>query len=68
LHLELLTVPFTLATFYEIITLVAVTGDASAGGRVICETKRMWSDYLLVDREESLPNRAPSLRRGAGSL
>jgi hypothetical protein len=35
---------------------------------VICETKRIWSQYLLVDREKSLPNLAPSLRKGAGPL
>jgi hypothetical protein len=44
-----------------------VTRDAFAGGRVICETKRIWSHYLLVDRAKSLPNLAPSLRKGAAA-
>jgi hypothetical protein len=44
------------------------TRDASDGGRVHCETKCIWSHYLLFDREKSLPNLVPSLRRGAGSL
>jgi hypothetical protein len=35
-------------------------------GRVICETKRIWSHYLLLDREETLPNLAPSFRKGPG--
>jgi hypothetical protein len=35
-----------------------------AGG--ICETKRIRSYYLLVDREKRLPNLAPSLCKGAG--
>jgi hypothetical protein len=33
---------------------------------VICETKCIWSHYLLLDREKSLPNLALSLRKGAG--
>jgi hypothetical protein len=45
-----------------------VTQDASAGGRVICETKRIWSYYLRLDREESLPNLAPSPCMRAGPL
>jgi hypothetical protein len=43
-----------------------VTQDASDGGRVICETKRIWSHYLPLDREKSLANLALSLRKGAG--
>jgi hypothetical protein len=35
---------------------------------VICETKCIWSHYLLLDREKSLPNFVPSLRKGAGPL
>jgi hypothetical protein len=37
-------------------------------GRVICETKCIWSDYLLLDRDKSLPNLVPSLRKGAGPM
>jgi hypothetical protein len=44
------------------------TRDASEGGRVICETKCIWSHYLLLDREKGLPNLVPSLRKGAGPL
>jgi hypothetical protein len=44
------------------------TRDASEGGRVICETKWIWSHYLLLDREKGLPNLVPSLRKGAGPL
>jgi hypothetical protein len=47
---------------------LTVTGDASDGGRVICETKCIWSHYLLLDWEKSLPNLALSLRKGAGPL
>jgi hypothetical protein len=32
---------------------------------VICETKCIWSHYLLLDREKRLPNLVPSLRKGA---
>jgi hypothetical protein len=35
---------------------------------VICETKCIWSHYLLLDREQSLPNLALSLRTRAGLL
>jgi hypothetical protein len=35
---------------------------------VICETKCIWSHYLLPDREKSLPKLALSLRKGAGPL
>ncbi len=35
---------------------------------MICETKRIRSHYLLVDRKKSLPNLAASLRKGAGPL
>jgi hypothetical protein len=35
---------------------------------VICETKCIWSRYLLLDREKSHANVAPSLRKGAGPL
>jgi hypothetical protein len=42
------------------------TRDASDGGRVICETKCIWSHYLLLDREKGLPNLVPLLRKGAG--
>jgi hypothetical protein len=35
---------------------------------VICETKCIWSHYLLLDREKSLPDLALSLRTGAGPL
>jgi hypothetical protein len=35
---------------------------------VICETKCIWSHYLLFDREKSLPNLVPSPRKGAGPL
>jgi hypothetical protein len=35
---------------------------------VICKTKGIWSHYLLLDREENLPNLALSLREGAGPL
>ncbi len=45
-----------------------VTRDAPARGGVICETKRIWSHYLLLDREESLPTLAPSLCKGTGPL
>jgi hypothetical protein len=44
------------------------TRHASDGGRVICETKCIWSHYLLLDREKSLSNLVPSLRKGAGPL
>jgi hypothetical protein len=43
-----------------------VTWETSAGGRVICKTKRIWSHYLLLDRKESLPNLTPSLAKGPG--
>jgi hypothetical protein len=33
---------------------------------VICETKCIWSRYLLLNCEESLPNLVPWLRRGPG--
>jgi hypothetical protein len=35
---------------------------------VICETKCIWSHYLLLDREKSLPHLVPSLRKGVGPL
>jgi hypothetical protein len=35
---------------------------------VICETKCIWSHYLLPDREKSLPDLALSLRTMAGPL
>jgi hypothetical protein len=35
---------------------------------VICETKCIWSHYLLLDREKSLPDLALSLRTRAGPL
>jgi hypothetical protein len=35
---------------------------------VICETKCIWSHYLLRDREKSLPNLVPSLSKEAGPL
>jgi hypothetical protein len=35
---------------------------------VICETKCIWSHYLLVDRKKGLPDLALSLRKGAGPL
>jgi hypothetical protein len=35
---------------------------------VICETKCIWSHYLLLDRERSLPDLALSLRTRAGPL
>jgi hypothetical protein len=35
---------------------------------VICETKCIWSRYLLLDREESLPDLALSLCTKAGPL
>jgi hypothetical protein len=35
---------------------------------VICETKCIWSHYLLLDREKSLPDLVPSLRKGVGPL
>jgi hypothetical protein len=35
---------------------------------VICETKCIWSHYLLLDWEKSLPHLVPSLRKGAGPL
>jgi hypothetical protein len=35
---------------------------------VICETKCIWSHYVLLDREKSLPNLAPSLRKRYGPL
>jgi hypothetical protein len=35
---------------------------------VICETKRIWSHCLLLDREKSLPNVTLSLRKGAEPL
>jgi hypothetical protein len=44
------------------------TRDASDGGRVICETKCIWSHYLLLDREKNLPNLVPSLRKRPGRL
>jgi hypothetical protein len=42
------------------------TRDASDGGRVICETKCIWSHYLLLDREKSLPNLVARLCKRAG--
>jgi hypothetical protein len=35
---------------------------------VICETKCIWSHYLLLDREKSLPTLALSLRTRAEPL
>jgi hypothetical protein len=35
---------------------------------VICETKCIWSHYLFLDREKSLPNLARSLRKWAEPL
>jgi hypothetical protein len=35
---------------------------------VICETKCIWSHYLLLDRKKSLPDLALSLRTKAGPL
>jgi hypothetical protein len=35
---------------------------------VICETKCIWSHYLLLDREKGLPNLVPSPCRGARPL
>jgi hypothetical protein len=35
---------------------------------VICETKCIWSHYLPLDREKSLPDLALSLRTTAGPL
>jgi hypothetical protein len=35
---------------------------------VICETKCIWSHYLLLDGEKSLPNLVASLRKRAGPL
>jgi hypothetical protein len=35
---------------------------------VICETKCIWSHYLLLARERSLPNLVPSLRKEVGPL
>jgi hypothetical protein len=35
---------------------------------VICETKCIWSHYLLLDRQGSLPNLSPVLRSWAGPL
>jgi hypothetical protein len=45
-----------------------VTRDASDRGRVIYETKCIWSHYLLLDRKKSLPDLALSLRTKAGPL
>jgi hypothetical protein len=35
---------------------------------VICKTKCIWSHYLLLDREKSIPDLALSLRTRAGPL
>jgi hypothetical protein len=42
--------------------------DGSDGGRVICETKSIWSHYQPLDREKSLLKLVPSLRKRAGPL